>query len=154
MKISHVFFIVAAVSALFAASFSLAQVTYQNQWCFSTPVPVCQNQCGCPIPNTGSDFCLNGVPLIGQNEVAYYYCTSASPGFTCTALDPTRHCGTIVLNCSTPDPNGGDPIPCGCCGVNAIPNCMNNCWNCTGPCIRTNKPNFCGQSYGCTGTHP
>lgn len=67
MKLAHLCFVIAGVSALSAASLSLAQVTYPNEWCFSTPRSACQNLCGCPIENTPTDFCSGGLPPNGQD---------------------------------------------------------------------------------------
>lgn len=144
MKLAHLCFVVAGVSALSAASLSLAQVTYPNEWCFSTPRSACQNMCGCPIPNTPSDFCSGGLPTQGLDTFPYFYCASSSNNFTCTS--PTTYCGGSVVSCV--DDNG---IPCSCCGYGVFPPCNGKCgWWCAQPCKDTDKDGACGGSYGCT----
>lgn len=143
MKLSGLCVVIACASALLAATLSLAQVTYQNEQCFGTPVPPGQGQCGCPIANTATDFCSANIPPPGQTEITYYYCTTSS-GFTCTS--PNLSCGGAVLNCVNQD-----GTPCGCCFPS--PGCPTS-WGCTSACQPTDKKPFCGQLYGCTGTQP
>lgn len=146
MKMAQMCFVVGVVSALSATGLSLAQ-TYPNQWCFSTPVTPCSNQCGCPVSDTSSDFCSGAVPKTGQTEVPYYYCISSS-GPTCYVPGPNNYCGGSVVNCIVM--KGGKEVPCGCCGSSFSPPCMNNCWTCTGGCITTDKDGSCGQFFGCS----
>ena len=138
MRVAQVCFVVAGISALSAAGVAVAQVQYPDQLCFGTPVPQCQSQCGCPIPNATWDFCSGAFPPGGGSTVTYYYCTPSS-GFTCTA--PNKSCGGVVVNCSTNiDPQTGNGTPCGCCGQVPPPNpACTFCWNCpTGfTCPRT-----------------
>ena len=152
MRIAHMYSVVAVAAALSAAGLALAQIQYQDQFCFSTPVPYCSNQCGCPIGNTPTDFCIGTFPSDGPpgSEATYYYCMSQT-GATCTA--PNLSCGGAVLNCV--DPKTG--TACGCCGGGTNPPCPYGlCWTCTGPCQPTNKdPQFCSNKlFGCTGAHP
>jgi hypothetical protein len=148
MKMAHACFVAAGLSALSAASLSLAQ-TFQNQMCFGTPVPVCKNQCGCPISTSPFDFCLGAIPPQGATEITFYYCTSFS-GFTCTSPDPGSYCGGKVVDCVIVNQNN-TVTPCGCCGYGAVPSCNGDCgWWCPDPCIVTDKPDACFQYYGCT----
>lgn len=146
MKMAHVCFVVAGLSALSAATLSLA-VTYQDQWCYWTPVSACNNPCGCPIGNTPTDFCSGGVPPNGYTEVTMFFCISSNPGVTCTSPDPQNYCGGSVVSCVNKD-----GTTCSCCGNGVTPPCYNmNCgWWCTQPCQATTKPGACGAYYGCT----
>jgi hypothetical protein len=157
MRVAAVCFTLAGLCGLSAASLSLAQVTYQEQLCFVTPVPVCQNQCGCPISNASWDMCPTARPPKGQTQISFYYCVAAT-GHTCTS--PNLSCGGAmsVVNCSTENPDGS-LTQCGCCGGNTNPPCPNwiaqmGCWNCPDgyTCIPAPDKPGCTQLYGCTGT--
>lgn len=161
MRVAHICFVIAAVSALTAAGFAAAQIQYQNQWCDSTPGTWCTNQCGCPIPNAYWDFCSGVFPQTGgaQGETTYYYCVSGGP-YTCTS--PSLSCGGKVVNCSTgiSDQNPEGTSHCGCCGSPSPPNLTNPCpsglcWNCSiGFVCQGTAKTGCGGLYGCTGTNP
>lgn len=149
MKIARLCFVIAVVAAFSATGLAVAQIGYPGNCCLSTPVPWCQNQCGCPISNAYWDFCSGVFPPSGGagSEATMYYC-GAGPG-TCTA--PNKSCGGVVVDCSVVGPNGST-IPCGCCGSTTNPPCPQGfCWNCPYGfnCIKTDKTG-CGSLYGCT----
>jgi hypothetical protein len=132
MTLSRVRFVVAAWAAVSAGGLLTAQTQYQNQKCVGTPVPLCQNQCGCPVINNGNDLCSGAMPPFGQTYNTWYYCASV-PQETCTS--PAKSCGGIVFNCK--------------CYT-----CSGSCSGCTQPwqddCTQTDKRGYCTQWYGCS----
>lgn len=137
MRAAQFCFVLAGASAISAAGLALAQ-TYQDSYCFGSPMSPCFTQCGCPITGEPNDFCSGDAPPKGQISITYYSC-AAGLGTTCTAPGTAHPCidpgaGSIVVNCS--------------------------CWTCGGSgggrdcpaqpaCIVTSKDKACGdQGYG------
>lgn len=98
MKLSRFCFVLAAASAISAATF-VAAGTYPNQRCVQTPGQVCQGQCGCQVPNTPSDLCGGNTPAPGNTWISYYYCNNSSMT-TCTDDGWDNGCQGTVYNCS------------------------------------------------------
>ena len=115
--------------SLLSAGLGVA-ATYQNQWCMMTPAQPCMTGCGCPVADTPEDFCVNSKPdpMLG-GMVRFYYCMGM----------PTSSCTTPTMSC------GGEVWLCACWKCN---NCSVFCPP-TSSCIKTDKTDVCGGSYGC-----
>lgn len=143
MKVSHAYFVLAAISVVSGAALAMAQ--YQDSYCFTTPVPVCAGQqCpappgpgsvdGCPVTNNWGDLCLGTLPVPGYTEVTYYQCFTGGP-MTCNA--GTQYCGGLIYECN--------------CWKCSCSYCVDNCNSCGGTsCEKSDKYQGCGQTYGCS----
>lgn len=130
MRIARACFILAGISGVSAAGVVLAQTTYQNQYCFPTPVPWNSVFCGCPVANIANDLCASDVPVPGETTRTYYSCIDQAQ-MTCTA--PHKFCGGKVWQCS-----------CYTCEGSYNNGCTSQA------CNPTDKFGFCGQFWGCT----